>query len=75
VLKFANLQICKTCFLGKGSTPRTPVEGRRPSSGSKDRPASGRHRGSRESLDSVQYDDEQNTGIKTKIFHALGLNS
>lgn len=35
----------------------------------------GQHRGSRESLDSVnQYDDEQ-AGIKTKIFHALGLNS
>ena len=32
------------------------------------------HRGSRESLDSEQYDDEQ-SGIKTKIFHALGLNS
>ncbi len=37
--------------------------------------AAGRHRGSRESLDSVQYDEEQGAGIKTKIFHALGLNS
>ncbi len=37
--------------------------------------AGGRHRGSRESLDSVQYDEEQGAGIKTKIFHALGLNS
>ena len=37
--------------------------------------AGGRHRGSRESLDSVQYDEEQGPGIKTKIFHALGLNS
>ena len=35
----------------------------------------GRHRGSRESLDSVQYDEEGQAGIKTKIFHALGLNS
>lgn len=36
--------------------------------------ASARQRGSRESLDSAQYDDDQ-SGIKTKIFHALGLNS
>jgi kinesin light chain len=35
-----------------------------------------RRRGSRESLtDSVHYEGEDNPGIKTKIFHALGLNS
>jgi len=35
-----------------------------------------RRRGSKESLtDSVQYEGEDNPGIKTKIFHALGLNS
>lgn len=56
---------------------------KRPRSSSKERarvgerpPGSGLHRGSRESLDSVQYDEEhQGAGIKTKIFHALGLNS
>merc|ERR1740129_2199803 len=43
--------------------------------GSRERRPPG-HRGSRESLDSVQYDEEhQGAGIKTKIFHALGLNS
>jgi hypothetical protein len=37
--------------------------------------AAARQRGSRESLtDSAQFDEEQG-GIKTKIFHALGLNS
>merc|ERR1712241_535217 len=35
-----------------------------------------RRRGSRESLtDSVQYEGDDTPGIKTKIFHALGLNS
>jgi len=35
-----------------------------------------RKRGSKESLtDSVHYEGEDNPGIKTKIFHALGLNS
>merc|ERR1719500_2168964 len=35
-----------------------------------------RRRGSRESLtDSVHFEGEDNPGIKTKIFHALGLNS
>jgi len=54
---------------------------KRPRSSSKERQqrvaqSSSLHRGSRESLDSVQYDEEhQGAGIKTKIFHALGLNS
>jgi len=35
-----------------------------------------RRRASRESLtDSVHYEGDENPGIKTKIFHALGLNS
>ena len=35
-----------------------------------------RQRGSRESLtDSVHLEGDENPGIKTKIFHALGLNS
>jgi len=35
-----------------------------------------RRRGSRESLnESVHYEGDDNPGIKTKIFHALGLNS
>ena len=35
-----------------------------------------RRRGSKESLtDSVHYEGDDNPGIKTKIFHALGLNS
>ena len=57
--------------LGIGNSPKTPSgDGRR------DRPASGRFRGSRESLnDSNNYDEEHSSGIKTKIFHALGLNS
>ena len=33
------------------------------------------HRGSRESLESSQFPDDEQGGIKTKIFHALGLNS
>merc|ERR1711862_492861 len=54
---------------------------KRPRSSSKERQqrvaqSSSLHRGSRESLDSVQYDEEhQGAGIKTKIFRALGLNS
>ena len=62
---------------GKASGARTPGsgDGRKQRSGSKELPGNGRHRGSRESLDSVQYDEEQPGGIKTKIFHALGLNS
>jgi hypothetical protein len=57
--------------LGIGGSPRTPSgDGRR------DRPVSGRFRGSRESLnDSHNYEEEHSSGIKTKIFHALGLNS
>ena len=48
---------------------------KKPRSSSKERRSGPHHRGSRESLtDSVQYDEEQ-PGIKTKIFHALGLNS
>jgi kinesin light chain len=60
---------------GKQPGSRTPVDGRKQRSGSKELPGNSRHRGSRESLDSVQYDEEQPGGIKTKIFHALGLNS
>merc|ERR1712038_1355873 len=49
---------------------------KKPRSSSKERRSGPHHRGSRESLtDSVQYDEEQPGGIKTKIFHALGLNS
>lgn len=55
------------------------MDPKRPRSASKERRQGGPgglHRGSRESLDSVQYDEEhQGAGIKTKIFHALGLNS
>ena len=58
--------------------PRSASKERRPGAGGAgaDRGANpaGMHRGSRESLDSVQY-DSQDAGIKTKIFHALGLNS
>jgi kinesin light chain len=62
---------------GKSGGARTPgsADGRKPRSGSKELAGNGRQRGSRESLDSVQYDEEQPGGIKTKIFHALGLNS
>ena len=60
---------------GKPPGSRTPVDGRKQRSGSKELSGNSRQRGSRESLDSVQYDEEQPGGIKTKIFHALGLNS
>merc|ERR1712012_957333 len=51
--------------------PRSASKERRPGGGGTDRAANpGMHRGSRESLDSVQY-DSQDAGIKTKIFHAL----
>jgi len=61
----------------KPTGPRTPgsADPRKQRSNSKESPGNGRHRGSRESLDSSQYDEEQPGGIKTKIFHALGLNS
>ena len=57
--------------------PRSASKERRPGGGgSGGSHPGGMHRGSRESLDSVQYDEEhQGAGIKTKIFHALGLNS
>ncbi len=57
---------------GAGAAAGTPGKGGGDGGGAG---AAGRHRGSRESLDSVQYDEEQGAGIKTKIFHALGLNS
>lgn len=60
------------------SSGKKSTDGKRPRSASKERRGGGQHghRGSRESLDSVQYDEEQQgAGIKTKIFHALGLNS
>ena len=62
---------------GKSGGARTPgsADNRKQRSGSKELAGNGRQRGSRESLDSVQYDEEQPGGIKTKIFHALGLNS
>ena len=57
-------------YLGDGDGSK------KPRSSSKERRSGPHHRGSRESLtDSVQYDEEQPGGIKTKIFHALGLNS
>ena len=73
----------KDAMESSSSGKKSVVDGskQRPRSASKERrerghqaPA-GLHRGSRESLDSVQYDEEhQGAGIKTKIFHALGLN-
>lgn len=65
----------------KKSAAAADPSNKRPRSSSKERQqrvaqSSSLHRGSRESLDSVQYDEEhQGAGIKTKIFHALGLNS
>lgn len=54
---------------GNNGRPSSSKSGR---SASKER----RSRGSKESLtDSVQYEDGETPGIKTKIFHALGLNS
>ena len=59
-----------------GKRPRSASKERRGPGGGGGSQASSLHRGSRESLDSVQYDEEhQGAGIKTKIFHALGLNS
>ena len=55
------------------------VKGGKNSRGGGDRVRSSskeRRRASRESLtDSVQFEGDENPGIKTKIFHALGLNS
>lgn len=51
---------------------RSSSRGDKVRSSSKER----RTRGSKESLtDSVHYEDGDTPGIKTKIFHALGLNS
>ena len=58
------LDVVKSSRSGARTTPR---------SSSKERRAI---RGSKESLtDSVHYEDGDAPGIKTKIFHALGLNS
>ena len=73
----------KDAMENSGKKSSTVDPSKRPRSASKERrgggsgsQGSGLHRGSRESLDSVQYDEEhQGAGIKTKIFHALGLNS
>ena len=52
---------------------RTASRGDKIRSSSKERRARG---GSKESLtDSVHYEEGDTPGIKTKIFHALGLNS
>merc|ERR1739838_499818 len=65
----------KDAMESSGKKASVDPSGKRPRSASKERRPPG-HRGSRESLDSVQYDEEhQGAGIKTKIFHALGLNS
>ena len=65
----------KDAMESSGKKASTDPTGKRPRSASKERRPPGGHRGSRESLDSVQYDEEhQGAGIKTKIFHALGLN-
>ena len=58
---------------GKKKGARTPGGGGPPGAMTQSRHSS---RGSRESLDQSQYADEDPPGgIKTKIFHALGLNS
>merc|ERR1719491_1232535 len=65
----------KDAMESSGKKASVDPSGKRPRSASKERRPPG-HRGSRESLDSVQYDEEhQGAGMKTKIFHALGLNS
>jgi len=57
----------------KTGAGRSSSRGDKVRSSSKERRAA---RGSKESLtDSVQYEDGDTPGIKTKIFHALGLNS
>ena len=59
---------------GRGSKSGTPSSSDKKPARPVSKDGSARQRGSRESLESVPYDDEQ-SGIKTKIFHALGLNS
>merc|ERR1711974_582511 len=60
----------KKSVVDPSKRPRSASKERRDRSGGQ--PAGLHHRGSRESLDSVQYDEEhQGAGIKTKIFHAL----
>lgn len=57
----------------KTGAGRTSSRGEKVRSASKERRAA---RGSKESLtDSVHYEEGDTPGIKTKIFHALGLNS
>merc|ERR1719464_2530247 len=58
----------KDAMESSGKKASVDPSGKRPRSASKERRPPG-HRGSRESLDSVQYDEEhQGAGIKTKIF-------
>ena len=63
--------ICRKDALDAAGKGKGGSRGERIRSSSKER-----RRGSRESLtDSVHFEGEDNPGIKTKIFHALGLNS
>merc|ERR1719464_100358 len=65
------LRTRKEALDSAGKKASVDPSGKRPRSASKER-----RRGSRESLtDSVHFEGEDNPGIKTKIFHALGLNS
>ena len=63
--------ICRKDALDAAGKGKGGSRGERIRSSSKER-----RRGSRESLtDSVHFEGDDNPGIKTKIFHALGLNS
>ena len=70
-LRFNIVLICRKDALDAAGKGKGGSRGERIRSSSKER-----RRGSRESLtDSVHFEGDDNPGIKTKIFHALGLNS
>ena len=65
------VHLCRKDALDAAGKGKGGSRGERIRSSSKER-----RRGSRESLtDSVHFEGDDNPGIKTKIFHALGLNS
>lgn len=70
-LRILMMFICRKDALDAAGKGKGGSRGERIRSSSKER-----RRGSRESLtDSVHFEGDDNPGIKTKIFHALGLNS
>jgi len=75
--KYEAAETLEDCALRTRKDAMDAVKGSKGGRGDRIRSSSKeRRRGSRESLtDSVHFEGDENPGIKTKIFHALGFNS